>query len=343
MEKFVRDNPDYSVPAKGFMGVRFIRFMEDFWEPERVAKYKESKQAAKAAMRTQWLKEQWGNYQEKRRKVTRRATADIIDGELLNLDQLVVRQGGWDRPSAVRGGLNIAASCAMKGPPWVEYNADSRRMEFRMRSKRSRITEETVHEHEENETKIQKKASPRRPGAASSPSGAASSRAAVALSQQASEGVDLETEPDGKEAKIASEEDAADSRKRKAGAAAPKSGGAAPKAGGGPAPKAGGVTAAGAKAKAKSKAKAKGKAKSQAKAGNKGGQQSMKALKAEADDYIKKYNAAVTSARLATTQITVGKARVMQGVGGVGWAGPNPNRTTRSTPTHPAFRVPCPP
>ena len=117
MEKFVRDNPDYSVPAAGFMGARLNRFMEAFWDPDRIAKYNEAKRASKAAMRAQWLKEQWGNYQEKRRKVTRRASADIIDGELLNLDQLVVRQGGWDRPAAVRGGLNIAASCAMKGPP----------------------------------------------------------------------------------------------------------------------------------------------------------------------------------------------------------------------------------
>ena len=87
-----------------------------------------------------------------RGEVTKREESEKVLGTQMTLDQLIVAHGGFDRPSAVEAGVNVAMACAKRGPPWCEYDEDSKRMTFRSRQKQSSVVTSDRWEVRESET-----------------------------------------------------------------------------------------------------------------------------------------------------------------------------------------------
>ncbi|CAK0821333.1 unnamed protein product, partial [Prorocentrum cordatum] len=125
-------------PAKGVMGSRFDRFIASHWTAGKRAEYHKKRPYLKEIDRAERAKERYDEHMKKRRRTTERRDEDEVEGELLNLDQLIIAQGGFDRPTAIQGALRIARQCIERGPPFSEVDEDSGRLTFRMRRKKVR-------------------------------------------------------------------------------------------------------------------------------------------------------------------------------------------------------------
>ena len=134
------------------MGSRFGLYIKSHWSEAKQKEYDEAGNSQKQSMRQAWGAERYENYQKTRTYINSRTETDSTIGTLLNLDALIVAEGGHDRPAAVRGAVNIALSCIKKGYPFVELNEDSGRLEFRHKRKSSRVDTKkkwSLVEHEE--------------------------------------------------------------------------------------------------------------------------------------------------------------------------------------------------
>eukprot|EP00959_Pyramimonas_sp_CCMP1952_P067661 1412242-Pyramimonas_sp.AAC.1 len=133
---------------KSAAGKRFAIWLknhEDEWN-----KYSCGDASVKMAMRKQWASDKYDDYQKWRSKVTEVSKKSRARGTMVNLDQLIKRQGGRHSQSAVRGAIRIAKWCLAKGPPYVEVSERSGRLLFED-EERSRTTTEgdTWLSHEE--------------------------------------------------------------------------------------------------------------------------------------------------------------------------------------------------
>jgi hypothetical protein len=53
---------------------------------------------------------------------------DTTKGQYRNIGQVIVNQGGWQDPEAIRGSLELAKQCLTMGPPWIMQHPQTRRM-----------------------------------------------------------------------------------------------------------------------------------------------------------------------------------------------------------------------
>ena len=135
-----------SVAKSGFrynagstLGKRFVRWLTD--RPEEKEKYDAKGRDEKAADRAAWAKKKFDKQREFRKHVTVREDKDKVEGEMLNMDQLIREEGGKDSPAAVQGAMNTARDCIRKGWPWVEKHSQTQRLTFRYLSKSSSTTD----------------------------------------------------------------------------------------------------------------------------------------------------------------------------------------------------------
>ncbi|CAK0790002.1 unnamed protein product, partial [Prorocentrum cordatum] len=151
-------NSGFVFNKRSAMGSRFGLFIMSHWSEEKRQAYKDAGPADKVKFRQDWAAERYAECEKTRKFVQSRSEVDSTIGTLLNLDALIVAEGGHDRPAVVQGAINIALSCIKKGPPFVELNSDSGRLEFRHRVKQSRLDFTKKWETEELERGDPKKA-----------------------------------------------------------------------------------------------------------------------------------------------------------------------------------------
>eukprot|EP00959_Pyramimonas_sp_CCMP1952_P295409 6178628-Pyramimonas_sp.AAC.1 len=94
-------------------------------------KFDKMSQNEKLEERAKWIAKQWDVYEMQRQKITETIQSDSVEGEMMNLDQLIVSEGGHQSDRAVEGALNIARWCVGRGYPFVKYNRRSKRLMFK--------------------------------------------------------------------------------------------------------------------------------------------------------------------------------------------------------------------
>ncbi|CAK0844602.1 unnamed protein product [Prorocentrum cordatum] len=119
------------------LGSRFERWMKKHWTEQQVLAYDNGSNSYKEKERQDWALARFQYLEKTRKLIEERVESDQIIGTPMNLDALIQAEGGFDRPSAVQGALNIARNMIRKGPPYVSINPDSGRLEFTRRTKRS--------------------------------------------------------------------------------------------------------------------------------------------------------------------------------------------------------------
>ena len=114
-------------PARGIIGWRFNDWIKRHASKEEKAKYAKCKtRDGKAHMRQRFALKEWEVKRLEWRESESWSTVDITLGEYMSPDAVVVEQGGWSRPDAVRRGLNIVQSCCKLGGEFLRYNTQSK-------------------------------------------------------------------------------------------------------------------------------------------------------------------------------------------------------------------------
>ncbi|CAK0793313.1 unnamed protein product [Prorocentrum cordatum] len=149
--------------ATGFMfnkrtalGSRFERWMKKHWTQEAQKQHEQASSTFKQAKRQDWAKERFESIEKTRKMIEEHVESEQLIGKPMNLDQLIIDQGGFDRPSAVQGALNIAMTMIRKGPPFVSINPDSSRIEFCRRVKKTVLDKRKSYQNITTESNFKK-------------------------------------------------------------------------------------------------------------------------------------------------------------------------------------------
>ncbi|CAK0837286.1 unnamed protein product [Prorocentrum cordatum] len=119
----------FQFKAKSPLCKRYERYLEA--NPAEYDKYNKSNRKDKGVMRSQWAEDEYNDYSKWRAKSNKYRNADRVLGRLMNLDQLIVAEGGHCSKTAVQGALETARWCIKRGAPYIKLNKRSKRMMFR--------------------------------------------------------------------------------------------------------------------------------------------------------------------------------------------------------------------
>eukprot|EP00959_Pyramimonas_sp_CCMP1952_P310180 6491697-Pyramimonas_sp.AAC.1 len=119
----------FQFKAKSPMYKRYERYLEA--NPAEYDKYNKANRKDKEVMRSQWAEDEYNDYSKWRAKSNKYRNTDRVLGRLMNLDQLIVAEGGHCSKTAVQGALETARWCIKRGAPYIKLNKRSKRMMFR--------------------------------------------------------------------------------------------------------------------------------------------------------------------------------------------------------------------
>ena len=111
------------------VGQRFIRFLKKANNKQDYETAKEKGEEEKKQFQLEWMNDELEKSKKKSFGQTRSMT-HVEEGRYMPFGGLVVKQGGWESPMAVRAATIQAMKCSLLGPPWTDFNEWTDTLEF---------------------------------------------------------------------------------------------------------------------------------------------------------------------------------------------------------------------